>query len=216
MVGKCPGPHDAFCHESWMVDAVNSATESYRKMGIRLSKLEGINKEVEKLRSKQDLKSQILSLDSEIRIMNAKLLDFEELQCSKQRLLTKKIGGSTLLKEERFRKQMQSKFLSNLKQLVSSLRSWEKEGNGRFDNSLLSDDVRELLKEDTDQMENWVDMRTKLMRLRTVKAPVLKNRSKENLSPNHRQTERHNVRYASGLTPPRKRTNTSNLIEMRQ
>ena len=61
-------------------------------------------------------------LDSEIRIMNAKLIDFEELQCNKQRLLSKKNGGAGLLKEERFRKQMQSKFVSNLKQLANLLK----------------------------------------------------------------------------------------------
>jgi hypothetical protein len=191
--------------ERWMVDAVKSATDSYRILKTQLIKLEGINTQVERLRSKQDLKSQILSLDSEIRIMNAKLLDFEELQCNKQRLLTKKVGGTTLLKEERFRKQMQSKFLANLKQLVNLLRSWESKENARFDDSLLSDDVRELLKEDTDQMENWVDMRTKLMRLRTVKAPTLKNRSNEDSSSSRRQIKRHTFRHVSGVTPPKKR-----------
>jgi len=208
--------------EEWMVGAVKSASDSYRMLKTRLKKLEGVNKEVERLRSKQDLKSQILSLDSEIRIMNAKLLDFEELKCNKQRLLSKKIGGTTLLKEERFRKQMQSKFLANLKQIVNLLRSWERKEKTRFDNSLLSDDVRELLKEEADQMENWVDMRTKLMRLRTVKAQVpkkksnedssssrrvaLRNRSNESLAPNRRQIEKQNKRHVSSLTSPRKRT----------
>ena len=194
-------------HEGWIVNAVQSATTLNRTLKRRLRKLEGINNEVERLRSKQDTKSQILSLDSEIRIMNAKLLDFEELKCNKERLLTKK-GGATLLKEERFRKQMQTKFLAKLKQLVSLLQSWESKEKARFDDSLLSDDVRELLKEDTDQMESWVDMRTKLMRLRTVKAPVLRNRTNEISSHRSQQMARHNSRHATGLpppTPPRKR-----------
>ena len=191
--------------EGWMINVIKSATNLNRTLKRRLRKLEGINNEVERLRSKQDIKSQILSLDSEIRIMNAKLLDFEELKCNKQRLLTKKIGGTTLLKEERFRKQMQNKFLAKLKQLVNLLRSWESKENTRFDDSLLSDDVRELLKEDTDQMENWVDMRTKLMRLRTVKAPVLKNRTNEVSSLRNQQVERHNSRHVTRLSPPRKR-----------
>lgn len=191
--------------EGWMTNSVTKATNLNRTLKRRLRKLEGINIEVERLRSKQDTKSQILSLDSEIRIMNAKLLDFEELKCNKERLLTKKTGGATLLKEERFRKQMQNKFLVKLKQLVNLLRTWESNGNGPFDDSLLSDDVRELLKEDTDQMENWVDMRTKLMRLRTIKAPVLKNRTNEVFSLRSRQMDRHNSRHATGLTPPKKR-----------
>lgn len=192
-------------HEGWMVNAVKSATNLNRTLKRRLRKLEGINNEVERLRSKQDTKSKILSLDSEIRIMNAKLLDFEELKCNKERLLTKKTGGTTLLKEERFRKQMQTKFLAKLKQLVSLLQSWESKEKSRFDDSLLSDDVRELLKEDTDQMESWVDMRTKLMRLRTVKAPVLRNRTNELPSLRSQQMEKHNSRHATGLTPPKKR-----------
>ena len=192
-------------HEGWIVNAVKTATNLNRALKRRLRKLEGINNEVERLRSKQDTKSQILSLDSEIRIMNAKLLDFEELKCNKERLLTKKTGGTTLLKEERFRKQMQTKFLAKLKQLVSLLQSWESKEKARFDDSLLSDDVRELLKEDTDQMESWVDMRTKLMRLRTVKAPVLRNRTNELPSLRSQQMEKHNSRHATGLTPPRKR-----------
>ena len=194
-------------HEGWIVNAVQSATTLNRTLKRRLRKLEGINNEVERLRSKQDTKSQILSLDSEIRIMNAKLLDFEELKCNKERLLTKK-GGATLLKEERFRKQMQTKFLAKLKQLVSLLQSWESKEKARFDDSLLSDDVRELLKEDTDQMDSWVDMRTKLMRLRTVKAPVLRNRTNEISSHRSQQMARHNSRHGTGLpppTPPRKR-----------
>jgi len=196
----------ASAHEAWMVEAATSARNFNRILEKRLKKLEGINNEVESLRSKQDMKSQILSLDSEIRIMNTKLLEFEELQCTKQRLLTKKNGGSALLKEERFRKQMKSKFLANLKQLVNLLRFWESKEKTLFDDSLLSDDVRELLKKDPDQMDNWVEMRTKLMPLRTTKASAAKKRSHEDSGSSRRQrTEQENSRPFSRLTPPRKR-----------
>jgi len=200
----------ACCCEEWMVDAIARATNTNDTLDMRLKKLEKIHQEVERLRSKQDIKSQILSLDSEIRIMNTKLLDFEELQCNKQRLLNKKNGGTALLKEERFRKQMQSKFVANLKQLVSLLRSWERKENAYFDDSLLSDDVRELLKEDPERMDNWVEMRTKLMTLRTVKAQTPRKRTFEALdSSSRRNLEKNGSRHASGLTPPVKKMTTS-------
>jgi hypothetical protein len=161
--------------EEWIVAAVQKAIVVYRDLDKKLRKLDGIHKDVEELRSRQDTKSQIISLDSEIRILNVKLQDFEELQCNKQRLLTKKSSGSSLLKEERFRKQMQGKFVSKLGQLTSLLRSWEKKESKSFDASLLSDDVRALLDE-PDKMENWVKKRTKCMPLRTVqtKTPARK------------------------------------------
>jgi len=200
----------ASCSEDWMVDAIARATNTNDTLDMRLKKLEKIHQEVERLRSKQDIKSRILSLDSEIRIMNTKLLDFEELQCNKQRLLNKKNGGTALLREERFRKQMQSKFVANLKQLVSLLRSWESKENTSFDDSLLSDDVRELLKEDPDRMDNWVEMRTKLMTLRTIKAQTPRKRTFEALdSSSRRHVEKNGSRYASGLTPPVKKMTTS-------
>jgi hypothetical protein len=205
----------AFSSEEWMVDAIATATNTNDTLDIRLKKLEQIHQEVERLRSKQDIKSRILSLDSEIRIMNTKLLDFEELQCNKQRLLTKKNGGAALLKEERFRKQMQGKFAANLKQLVSLLRSWERKENASFDDSLLSDDVRELLKTDPNQMDNWVEKRTKLMTLRTVKAQTPRKRTFEaSNSSSRRHVEKNSSRHASGLTPPTKRMATSSSVRI--
>ncbi|KAL3925516.1 MAG: hypothetical protein SGILL_000358 [Bacillariaceae sp.] len=184
-------------NEEWMKSASRRASEVYHNLDKKLEKLGGIHKEVEKLRSKQDTKSKILSLDSEIRIMNAKLFDFEE-HCGKHRLLTKKTSGGALLKEERFRKQMQSKFSSNLRQLASLLQSWESQENSTFDASLLSDDVRMLLKE-PNQMDSWVEERTTLMGLRTVisKTPNKRSRTEIDSKPSSR--------HASGLTPPRKR-----------
>ena len=153
--------------EEWIIEATKRGEEIYKELDWKLSKLEEIHTEVEELRSKQDAKSQILSLDSEIRILNSKLLEFEAQKCGKGRLLTKKGNSSTLLKEERFRKQMQSKFVSQLGQLAELLQTWEKKEGNSFDASLLSDDVRMLLKE-PNKMGDWVEKRTQCMHLRTV------------------------------------------------
>ena len=155
--------------EEWIATATKRGKEIYKELNWKLSKLEEIHMEVEQLRSKQDTKSQILSLDSEIRILNSKLLEFEALKCGKGRLLSKKGNGSALLKEERFRKQMQAKFVSQLNQLADLLQSWEKQEGKSFNSSDLSDDVRMLLKE-PHKMEDWVEKRTRHMHLRTVKA----------------------------------------------
>jgi hypothetical protein len=156
--------------EEWIEKAVSRASEVYYNLDQKLEKLRGIHNEVERLRSKQDAKSKILSLDSEIRIMNAKLLDFEE-HCNKQRLLSKKNSGGALLKEERFRKQMQSKFVTNLQELASFLQSWEAQEKAPFEASLLSDDARILVR-DPYHVETWVEERTKFMGLKTVRSPT--------------------------------------------
>jgi hypothetical protein len=194
--------------EEWVLSAVNEATKGYRELETRLFKLDKIHHEVEKIRLRQDGKSRIISLDSEVRILNANLSDFEDLKCSKQRLLTKKSGGSVLLKEERFRKQMQGKLTSKLEQLAALLQAWNKEEGKTFDASLLSDDVRMLL-DNPDQMETWVKQRTKFMPLRTVltapsrKRPVDKTQTVKHDPQN--QSSLQSSRYKSGLTPPRKR-----------
>jgi hypothetical protein len=153
--------------EDWVGEVIHRARAYCKDLDMKLKKLREIHEEVERLRSKQDKKSQILTLDSEIRILNSKFIEFEETKCSKQRLLTKKSTGSVLLKEERFRKQMQSKFVVKLGQLSTLLRSWEEEERKPFEASLLSDDVRMLLQE-PQSMEKWVEKRTKFMPLRTV------------------------------------------------
>jgi hypothetical protein len=150
--------------EEWVVAAVKDANKVNKELSMRLFKLEQIHKEVETLRSKQDIKSRIISLDSEIRILSAKLADFEDSKCGKNRLLTKKTGSGSLLKEERFRKQMQGKFTSKLEQLTGLLRTWiETEGNS-FDVDMLSDEVIRLL-ENSDHMDSWVEKRTEFMHL---------------------------------------------------
>jgi len=197
--------------ESWLIDAAKRAANFYRTLEIRLKKLEGINREVERLRSKQDVKSQILSLDSEIRIMNAKLLDLEGLHYSKKRLMMKKQGGKELQKEEIFKNQIRTKFVRSLKQLEKLLGSWENKENSRFDDSLLSDDVLELLKKDPDQIKIWLDKRTKLVHSRDGGKPSVKKQSNEGSGSNLGYMKKHSARHISGLTPPRKRRALSDV-----
>jgi len=218
--------------EDWMMQAIRRASEVQNELQVKLSKLGEIHNEVERLRTRQEAKSRILSLDAEIRVMNAKLVDFEDFQCDKNRLLNKKTGGSALLKEERFRKQMQSKFASHLEQLATLLREWEKRENSPFDASVLSEDVRKLaVQHEPAKMEKVVENRTKLMSLRTVKthgqSPSLKDdkstasssSSPSSSSSTAAPTGRHRTtsaagrvekkgqkhKYQSGLTPSRKR-----------
>ena len=150
--------------EDWVVAAAIDAEKVYGDLSMRLFKLEQIHQSVEALRSRQDAKSRIISLDSEIRILSAKLGDFEDKRCSKTRLLTKKTGSGTLLKEERFRKQMQIKFTSKLEQLSGLLRVWIETEGESFDANLLSDEVRSLL-DNADHMDTYVENRTEFMHL---------------------------------------------------
>jgi len=185
--------------EEWVMGVVRDATKSYRQLETRLFKLERIHKEVERLRARQDAKSKIISLDSEVKILSAKLSEFEDRKCSKQRLLSKKTGSSNLLKEERFRKQMQQKFTSKLEQLAKLLTTWREDEQDAFDTNLLSEEVR-LLLDNSDQMDEWVERRTEFMHLRTVKT------SKRGTCTMDRE---------AGQQPPRKRqaTRSSKLAE---
>jgi kinesin family protein 4/21/27 len=157
--------------EEWVAEAVKEASTAYRLLSTRLHKLEQIHLEVEKLRSKQDAKSRIISLDSEIRILTSSLAEFEDKKCHKQRLLTKKAGSSTLLREERFRKQMQGKFATKLHQLKVAVKSWKESDGDDFENDILSEEVRMLL-DNPDKMDTLVKKRTGFMHLRTVQTKV--------------------------------------------
>jgi hypothetical protein len=145
--------------EEWVLTAVKDCTKDYRQLEMKLFKLEKIHSEVEQLKTRQDAKSRILTLDSELRILNSKLNEFEDKKCVKQRLITKKNTSSNLLKEERFRKQMQSKFTSKLDQLLKLLKDWKTNENTNFCHDFLSEDVRMFLKNSD---------RNEFMHLRTV------------------------------------------------
>jgi hypothetical protein len=155
--------------EKWVTVAITDIRQSFQELSVRLFKLEKIHQEVEKQRFQQDAKGRILSLDSEIRILNAQLSEFEEKKCNKQRLLSKKVGSSNLLKEERFRKQMQTKFSAKLAQLAALLKEWNTEGGMAIDKKLLSDEVSELLV-NSSKADCLVEQRTEFMHLRTVKS----------------------------------------------
>jgi kinesin family protein 4/21/27 len=153
--------------EDWIRTSAMDAKKIYRLLNIRLYKLGKIHEQVETQRSKQDAKSKIISLDSELRILSAKLADFEEKASSKQRLLTKKMNSSALLKEEKFRKQMQSKFAAKLEVLDKLLHDWEKKEGKGFNASFLSDDMRTLLSNGK-KSGAWIEQRTAFMHLRTA------------------------------------------------
>ena len=157
--------------EKWLLQSAKQAAKIYCYLDVRLHKLETVHSEVERLRSKQDAKSRILSLDSEIRILSARLDEFEELKCNKERLLSKKTGSSSLLKEERFRKQMQGKFIAKLEQLAALLKTWNDTEQLKFDGDLLSEEVRTLV-ENPNKMDSAVEKRTAFMHLRTVRTKV--------------------------------------------
>jgi len=190
--------------EDWMTPLVSRSMIIYHELDVKLNKLSAIHNEVEKLRSKQDAKSQLMSLDSEIRILNSKLQDFDEVQLLQQRNLTKKAGSASLAKEAQFRNQTRSEMTAKLEHLASLLQSWELEERTPFDASLLSDDVRSLLRNPS-TIESGIDQRSKLMPSR---APSTK------LSPRKRMLQEKQPKYApkgngnqqsSGWTPPRKK-----------
>jgi hypothetical protein len=52
--------------EEWVLAAVKGATESYRLLETRFYKLEQTHQEVERVRTRQDSKSWIISLDSKV------------------------------------------------------------------------------------------------------------------------------------------------------
>ncbi len=154
--------------EEWIIAAIKDSTKINRKLNDQLFKLSKIHQEVERLRSKQDAKSQIMSLDSELCILSSKLAEFEEKAGNKQRLVTKKVNSSSLLDEERFRKQMQSNFSSKLHTLVKLLNDWQSMEGKNFDEKMLSEDVNAFIR-NPDECGDWIEKRTAFMHLKTVK-----------------------------------------------
>jgi hypothetical protein len=166
--------------EQWVSDYAKEVAVSNQILSARLHKLEKVHNEVEKLRSKQDAKSRIISLDSEISILGTSLAEFED-KCSKQRLLTKKAGSATLLEEERFRKQMQGKYKTKLRQLKVAVSAWKESDGDSFGDDVLSEDVQMIL-DNPDRMDSIVKKRTGFMHLRTVQSKVPVNK-RANLAP---------------------------------
>lgn len=150
-------------HE-WLHMTAKQGQKDYFSLEKKLVKLQAVHKEVETLRARQDAKSKVLSLDSELRLLNAQLSEFEEKKCNKDRLLSRQTASSHLLREERYRKQMKAKFTSKLEQLAEHLKVWNEKNSTNFDPSILSEDVRMLLKS-----VSWIDQRKEFMHLRTTK-----------------------------------------------
>ena len=148
--------------EEWLLCAVKDAQKIHRTLSNSLLKLNKIHEEVERLSMKQGNKSKIMSLDSELCILSAKLAEFEEKANSKQRL-TRKTNSSSLLKEEKFRKQMQNNFILKVKSLSRLLSDWESTEGCKFDDQMLSTEVSKLL-----QHPDGVERRTAFMHLKTV------------------------------------------------
>lgn len=196
--------------EEWVSEAAKEASTAYQFLSTRLHKLEQIHMEVERLSSKQDAKSRIISLDSEIRILSATLAEFEDKKCDKQRLLTKKAGSSTLLREERFRKQMQGKFTTKLQQLKLAVKSWRDSDGDAFDDDVLSEEVQMLL-DNPDKMDTLVKKRTGFMHLRTVQSKATGKRAASHLTPvpEPAKKQRSNER-SSGGSASSGDSNTSN------
>ena len=161
--------------EEWVHGAVREATKAHRLLSLKLFKLGKVHADVERNRSLQEIKSRILTIDSEIRINSIQLKDFEDKAGSKKRLTNKKTNSSSLLKEERFRKHAQKKVAEQLANLGNLLQRWqEKSSNGnQFNLNILSKDVRPLLqnyhknhRSATDS--SWVMDTTAFMHLRTT------------------------------------------------
>ncbi len=159
--------------EEWVHKSLAEATNIQRSLRIRVMKLKRIQEEVERLKSKQDAKNGIMSLNSELNVLNAKLSEFEEKAGDKQRLLTKKANSKSLLEEERYRKQMQSMFVSKLEALRQRLAVWE-ENEGEIDDAdMLSEVVKSML-DNSHRIDAWMNEKTRLMHLRTTKTSRLR------------------------------------------
>ena len=150
---KAGCPFDLVLHsytesaEEWVLTVLKDGSEIHKLLCTGLIKLEKVHTKLESLRLKQDNKNQIKSLDSEIQIINAKLVEFEERAGKKQKLTTKKINHSSLRKEKYFLNQMQNTSASKLKVLSDLLYEWAK-SEGRFEDKDLSEEVRAILERD--------------------------------------------------------------------
>ena len=150
---KAGCPFDLVLHlcnesaEEWVLTVLKNGSKIHKLLCTVLVKLENVHTKLESLRLKQDNRSQIKSLNSEIQIINAKLVEFEERSGKKQKLTTKKINHSSLRKKKYFLNQMQNTSASKLKIMSDLLYEWAKT-KGRFEDKGLSEEVRAMLERD--------------------------------------------------------------------
>jgi len=147
--------------EEWLLSAVKDAQKIHRILSNGLMKLNRIHDEVERLSNKQAIKSKVMTLNSELSILSAKLAEFEQEANSRQRL-TKKMNSSSLLKEEKFRREMQSNFSAKLQSLSKLAHEWHAIG-GKIDDDLISPDIQILLND-----PEAAEKRTAFMHLKTA------------------------------------------------
>lgn len=193
--------------EEWLYGAVKEAQTIYRSLNAGVIKLNKIHEEVERLSKKQSVKSKIISIDSELRVLSVQLAEFEEKANSRQRL-TQKSNSASLLKEERFRKQMQNEFSSKMKTLWELLSRWESIDGSKFDEKLLSNEVS-LLLENPDKFGDWVQRRTAFMHLKTVQQKSTRKNMTPNSSPKRPKTSESNLVANSTIRPKTSNSLTS-------
>mmetsp|Transcript_19660 Transcript_19660/g.42142 ORF Transcript_19660/g.42142 Transcript_19660/m.42142 type:complete len:965 (-) Transcript_19660:100-2994(-) len=153
--------------EEWVLKSSKDATRVQRLLGVRVFKLNKIHEEVERLKRKQDSKNGIMTLNNELKLLSAKLADFEEKAGNKQRLLNKKVNSSSLLEEERFRKQMQGMFATKLESLRQMLNEWET-NEGRIEDDEMLSEVVKSMQLNSHRIEAWMKEKTRLMHLKTT------------------------------------------------
>jgi hypothetical protein len=193
--------------EEWLYGAVKEAQTIYRSLNAGVIKLNKIHEEVERLSKKQSVKSKIMSIDSELRVLSVQLGEFEEKANSRQRL-TQKSNSAPLLKEERFRKQMQNEFSSKMKTLWELLSRWESIDGSKFDEKLLSNEVS-LLLENPDKFGDWVQRRTAFMHLKTVQQKSTRKNMTPNSSPKRPKTSESVLVASSNIRPKTSNSLTS-------
>jgi len=221
MENSTVSPFDEVLHtcaadkEQWVLAAVKNCRSTYKQLETRLFKLESIHKAVEKMKLRQNNKSRIISMDSELRVLSARLSDFEDKKCNKQRLLSKKSDNGALLKEERFRKQMQAKYSATLEQLSALLKKWEADEGEKFDPNLLSDEICALLK-NSNEGENWVEKRTAYMHLRMTQGSAKRKERPSRLSPPRKRLPPMNPLLRSSNFTPASASNTTTTTSRAQ
>jgi kinesin family protein 4/21/27 len=153
--------------EEWVLKSSKDAMRVQRILGVKIFKLSRIHQEVEKLKLTQVAKNGIMSLNSELNLISAKLVEFEEKAGDKQRLLNKKVNSSSLLEEERYRKQMQGMFVAKLETLRQLLNEWESNEGPVKDDDMLSEVVQSMI-QNSHRLDAWMNEKTSLMHLRTT------------------------------------------------
>jgi hypothetical protein len=191
--------------EEWVLKAVTEASKVQRVLGVRVFKLKSIHAEVARLKTKQYAKNRIMSLNGELKLLSAKLADYEEKAGNRHKLTNKKINSSTLLEEERFRKQMQGMFAAKLETMRQMLNEWEAVEGTIDDSDLLSEVTKDLLK-NSHRIDAWMNEKIRFMHLRTSKSKVRdaeKGKAPTTSRPSSRSASTNTPRTSVSINAPR-------------